>query len=233
MLFAAGLGTRLRPLTDETPKALVKLRDRPLIDYSLERLVQAGSERIVVNTHHHAPKLETYLRAHPAGDAIVISHEPQLLETGGGIVQALPLLGPEPFLSVNSDAFCIDGEQPALTRLAQAFDETRMDALLLLVPLAASVGYSGGADFELTAQQTLLRSATPRYVFSGYQVLHPRLFAGRSATPFSLREIYRAAERPDGSLARMQGLVHDAAWVHVGTPDELLAAEQYLADHAL
>jgi N-acetyl-alpha-D-muramate 1-phosphate uridylyltransferase len=233
MLFAAGLGTRLRPLTDETPKPLVQLRNRPLIDYSLERLVQAGCERIVVNTHHHAPKLEAHLRVHPARDLIAISHEPELLETGGGIVQALPLLGPGPFLSVNSDAFCIDGARPALARLAQAFDEKQMDALLMLVPLAASVGYSGGADFELTDQQTLLRTATPRYVFSGYQVLHPRLFTGRTATPFSLREIYRAAERPDGSLARMHGLVHDAAWVHVGTPDELLAAERYLADHKL
>jgi MurNAc alpha-1-phosphate uridylyltransferase len=187
----------------------------------------------VVNTHHHAPKLEAYLRVHPAHDAITLSHEPRLLETGGGIVQALPWLGPGPFLSMNSDAFCIDGARPALARLAQAFDETHMDALLLLVPLAASIGYSGGADFELTARETLQRSATPRYVFSGYQVLHPRLFAGRSATPFSLREIYRAAERPDGSLARMHGLVHDAAWIHVGTPEELLAAERYLVDHAL
>jgi MurNAc alpha-1-phosphate uridylyltransferase len=131
-------------------------------------------------------------------------------------------------LSVNSDAFCLDGEEPAMARLARAFDGAHMDALLLLVPLAASVGYGGAADFALNADQTLRRAATAEYVFSGCQVLHPRLFASRSATPFSLREIYRAAERPDGSLARMHGLVHDAAWVHVGTPNELSAAEHYL-----
>jgi MurNAc alpha-1-phosphate uridylyltransferase len=229
MLFAAGLGTRLRPLTEHTPKPLVTLRGKALIDYSLERLVAAGCERIVVNTHHHAQQLAAHLRVHAAADLITISHEPLLLETGGGIVQALPLLAPEPFLSMNSDAFCIDGAEPALARLASAFDETRMDALLLLVPLAASVGYGGGGDFELNPDQTLRRCATPRYVFSGYQLLHPRLFQGRSATPFSLREIYRAAERADGTLLRMHGLLHDAAWVHVGTPEELAAAEHYLA----
>lgn len=229
MLFAAGLGTRLRPLTDQTPKPLVQLHGRALIDYSLDRLLAAGMERIVVNTHHHAQMLEAHLRSHPAADRMVVSHEPVLLETGGGIVQALPLLGDEPFLSVNSDAFCLDGAQPSLARLAHAFDDKRMDALLLLVPLAASVGYSGAGDFTLNADQSLQRAAAPNYVFSGCQVLHPRLFAGRSATPFSLREIYRASELPDRSLARMHGLVHDGAWVHVGTPDELRAAERYLA----
>jgi MurNAc alpha-1-phosphate uridylyltransferase len=229
MLFAAGLGTRLRPLTDETPKPLVKLHGRALIDYSLERLCAAGVECIVVNTHHKAPKLEAHLRAHPASDRIVISHEPVLLETGGGIVQALALLGDEPFLSVNSDAFCLDGKEPALARLIRAFDGARMDAVLLLVPLAASVGYSGSGDFGLNADGTLRRALVPEYVFSGCQVLHPRLFSGRSATPFSLREIYRAAERSDGTLERMHGLVHDAQWVHVGTPDELSVAERYLA----
>jgi MurNAc alpha-1-phosphate uridylyltransferase len=233
MLFAAGLGTRLRPLTEQTPKPLVMLRGKALIDYSLERLCAAGCERIVVNTHHHADQLEAHLRAHPAFARLAISHEPELLETGGGIVKALPLLGSAPFLSINSDAFCLDGRAPALARLTQAFDDTRMDALLLLVPLAASVGYSGRGDFALGKDQTLARSPTPDYVFSGYQVLHPRLFAGQSAVPFSLREIYRAAERPDGTLARMYGIVHDAAWLHVGTPDELRAAESYLARHAL
>jgi MurNAc alpha-1-phosphate uridylyltransferase len=228
MLFAAGLGTRLKPLTDLTPKPLVKLRGKPLIEYSLERLCRAGCERIVVNTHHHAAQLEAYLHAHPAADRIVISREPVLLETGGGIVAALAELGEQPFLSVNSDAFCLDGERPALSRLAEAFDPERMDALLLLVPLSASVGYSGNGDFALTPEQTLRRVARPDYVFSGYQVLHPRLFRERAATPFSLREIYRAAERGDGTLTRMHGLVHDAAWLHVGTVAELRAAERFL-----
>ncbi len=229
MLFAAGLGTRLRPLTDHTPKPLVQLHAKALIDYSLERLCAAGCERIVVNTHHHAQQLETHLRAHPAADRIAISHEPTLLETGGGIVQALALLGDAPFLSVNSDAFCLDGGEPALLRLARAFDPSSMDALLLLVPLDRTIGYSGAGDFELDARGLLQRASTPRYVFTGCQVLSPRLFAGRSATPFSLREIYRAAEQADRTLTRMAGLVHDGAWVHVGTPAELAAAERHLA----
>jgi MurNAc alpha-1-phosphate uridylyltransferase len=234
MLFAAGLGTRLRPLTEHTPKPLIRVGDRALIEHSLARLEAHGIERIVVNTHHHAAQLAAYLAARESPSEIVISHEPILLETGGGIVQALPWLGDAPFFSANSDAFWIDGATPALARLAQAFDPKRMDALLLLVDPARAVGYSGGGDFELTAENQLSRAGR-RLIFSGLQILHPRLFAAHrteaasGARPFSLREIYAAAEQTDGRLSRMFGLLHDADWVHVGAAHELAAAEAYMA----
>jgi MurNAc alpha-1-phosphate uridylyltransferase len=159
---------------------------------------------------------------------VQISHEPVLLESGGGIVQALPLLGDAPFFSANADAFWIDGAEPALSRLEAAFDPERMDALLLVVEPARAIGYSGAGDFDLTHDGQLSRRAR-RYIFSGLQLLHPRLFEGYSAAPFSLREIYQRAQQSDASLQRMYGLVHDGDWVHVGSPDELASAQRYLS----
>jgi N-acetyl-alpha-D-muramate 1-phosphate uridylyltransferase len=242
MLFAAGLGTRLRPLTEHTPKPLIRVGGTALLDHTLARFEASGVERIVVNTHHHAAQLARHLAARTSPSELVVSHEPRLLETGGGIVQALPWLGYAPFFSANSDAFWIDGATPALVRLAQAFDAARMDALLLLIDPARAVGYSGAGDFELGAEGQLSR-AGKRLIFSGLQLLHPRLFApylgpatpaapAVDPRPFSLREVYAAAELPDGTLSRMFGLVHDADWVHVGAPAELEAAEAYLAARA-
>lgn len=229
MLLAAGLGTRLRPLTDRTPKALVEVGGRPLLDYNLTSFETFGCERVVVNTHHHADQVEAYLRARPSRCEVRVSHEPTLLDSGGGLVQALPHLGEAPFFSANSDAFWLDGETPALARLAQHFDARRMDALLLLVPKARAVGYSGAGDFEIAPDGQLLRGDRSA-IFTGLQLLHPRLFEGRTATPFSLREIYARAEQPDGRLSRMYALMHEGDWVHVGAPHELAAAEGFLAE---
>lgn len=229
MLFAAGLGTRLRPLTEHTPKPLIEVGGRALIDYNLDHFAAHGCREIVVNTHHHADQVAAHVRSLHCPSEIHISHEPTLLETGGGVMQALPLLGPGPFFSANSDAFWIDGPRPALTRLAETFDPDRMDALLMLVHPRDAVGYRGAGNFDLDAAGRLARSSAPQLIFSGLQILHPRLFAGRDSAPFSLRALYQAAELPDGRLARMFGLVHDAAWVHVGSPEELAEAQRYLA----
>jgi MurNAc alpha-1-phosphate uridylyltransferase len=231
MLLAAGLGTRLRPLTDHTPKALVQVGGKPLIDYNLAHFSAFGCTRIVVNSHHHAAQLTAHMAALGCAPLVHISHEPVLLESGGGIVQALPLLGDAPFFSANADAFWIDGAEPALARLEAAFDPERMDALLLLVEPARAIGYSGAGDFDLTREGQLSRGAR-RYIFSGLQLLHPRLFEGYQAASFSLREIYQRAQQSDASLQRMYGLVHDGDWVHVGSPDELASAQRYLAEGA-
>jgi MurNAc alpha-1-phosphate uridylyltransferase len=185
--------------------------------------------RVVVNTHHLADQLEAHVTAEARSYELCISHESVLLETGGGIARALPLLGREPFVSANADAIWMDGEKPALARLAEAFDAERMDALLLLQPLERAVGYSGPGNFALTDDGQLQRTMYAPHVFTGVQVLHPRLFAGRKAEPWSLRELYNAAERADGKLARMYGLVHDGDWIHVGSPEELAEAEAFLA----
>lgn len=231
MLFAAGLGTRLLPLTAERPKPLVQVGGRPLLDYALERFLAHGLERIVVNTHHHADQVKAHLAQRRDSTELCVSHEPELLETGGGVLKALPLLGSSPFFSANSDAFWMDGAKPALARLAETYDAERMDALLLLVRRSDAVGYSGPGNFDLGADGTLIRSAAPELIFSGLQVLHPRLFQGRTPRAFSLRELYDEARGEDGRLRGMYGLVHDAAWVHVGSPAELAEAERYLAAH--
>ncbi len=229
MLFAAGLGTRMRPLTEHTPKALIALRGKPLLDYALERFEAAGCERVVVNTHHLAAQVEAHLAAHLSRLEILCSREEVLLETGGGLVKALPLLGAEPFFTANLDTLWFDGPVPALARLRQAFDAQAMDSLLLLQPLERTVGYAGKGDFGLSASGELTRGRERPYVATGLSVLHPRTLAGRAAEPFSLRDVWFAPQRADGSLARIFGLVHDGDWLHVGTPGELAAAERFLA----
>jgi MurNAc alpha-1-phosphate uridylyltransferase len=227
MLFAAGLGTRMRPLTSSTPKPLVQVGGRAMLDYAIDRFAAFGLSRIVVNTHHLAEQVEAHVRALRCRAELCLSREDPLLETGGGIVQALSLLGDAPFFSANADTIWIDGFEPALARLARAYDPEHMDALLLLHPRARAIGYSGPGNFGLTEQGQLVRSADPPFVFTGLQVLHPRLFAGRRAEPFSLRDFYRAAEGARGVLRRMYGLLHDGDWLHVGTLEELAQAQAY------
>jgi MurNAc alpha-1-phosphate uridylyltransferase len=228
MLFAAGLGTRMRPLTEHTPKALIELAGKPLLDYALERFEAAGVERVVVNTHHLAEQIAAHLAVYATHMDVVRVHEERLLETGGGVLNALPWLGDEPFFTANMDTLWLDGRVPALERLRAAFDPEQMDALLLLQPLARTVGYGGRGDFALSSRGEVVRGREREYVFSGLQILHPRTLAGRAITPFSIAELWWERARPDGTLARVFGLVHDGDWLHVGTPAELHAAEQFL-----
>ena len=226
MLLAAGLGTRMRPLTDHQPKALVPLAGKPLLDYALSRFEEAACTRVVVNTHHFADQVAHHVARRGARCELRLSHEPVLLESGGGLVQALPLLGREAFLVANADTVWFDDEVSAIARLRAGFDPERMDALLLLEPRARATDYTGAGDFGLNAAGELVQGGDRAYVFRGLQALHPRSLAGRAATPFSLREIWAAARRPEGSIARHYGLVHPhGRWLHVGTPAELRAAE--------
>lgn len=229
MVFAAGLGTRLRPLTDHTPKPLIEVGGRAMLDHTIERFAAAGITELVVNTHYLGEQVEAHVRARfPALD-IEISREDPILETGGGIVKVLSFFRDQPFFSANSDTIWIDGKVPALTRLAEAFDPARMDALLLLHPLERAIGYRGPGNFDLADDGSLVRSERAPFVFTGLQILSPALFAGRKAEPFSLRELYRAAEDSRGFLHRMHGLVHDGDWVHVGSPEELAEANAFFA----
>jgi N-acetyl-alpha-D-muramate 1-phosphate uridylyltransferase len=229
MVFAAGLGTRLRPLTEHTPKPLIKVGGRALLDHTLQRFDDVGIKHIVVNTHHLAEQIAAHVDAGFSHLSITLSHEDPVLETGGGIVKVLSYFQDQPFFSANSDTIWIDRDTPALTRLAQAFDPERMDALLLLQPLAQAIGYRGPGNFGLAEDGMLTREAQAPYVFTGLQILHPRLFAGRRAEPFSLRELYLAAQGADGRLARMHGLVHTGDWLHVGSEAELAEANAFFA----
>jgi MurNAc alpha-1-phosphate uridylyltransferase len=231
MVLAAGLGTRMRAFNNRIPKPLVKVGGKPLIDYVLDRLAAQGVERAVVNVHHLAEQIERHLvtRRHPS---IVISDErAELLGTAGGVVKALPVLGDTPFFHVNSDTIWIEGVQPNLGRLAAAFDALRMDALLMLASTATSIGYSGPGDFAMAPDGRLSRRGEREvvpFVYAGAAILTRRFFAGAPAGPSSMSPLFgRAAE-----AGRLFGLRLEGIWMHVGTPDAVLAAEAVIHDSA-
>jgi MurNAc alpha-1-phosphate uridylyltransferase len=224
MVLAAGLGLRMRPLTDSVPKPLLKVAGQPLIDHVLDKLAAAGVERAVVNVHRLADEIERHVSARRRPRIIISDERAQLMDTGGAVVKALPELGDTPFFHVNSDTIWIDGVTPNLQRLAAAFDPKCMDALLLLAPTATSIGYAGRGDFAMTPDGALRRrherEVVP-FVYAGAAVLTPTLFAGAPPGPFSLTLLFdRAAE-----AGRLHGLRLEGVWMHVGSPDAIKAAE--------
>jgi MurNAc alpha-1-phosphate uridylyltransferase len=228
MVMAAGLGLRMRPLTGQIPKPLVPVADKPLIDYTLDWLEASGIEEAVVNSHYLADKLEAHLAGRKS-PRVRISYEETLLETGGGIRQALPLLGSSVFLVVNSDTLCFDGPTPAVSRLRAHWDDAKMDSLLLLHPVKRAVGYAGAGDFFIDGWQLRRRlpHETAPYVFTGVQLLHPRLFKDAPEGAFSLNVLFDRLMAV-GQPPRLRGLVHDGNWLHVGDPAGLAAAEAFL-----
>lgn len=228
MVLAAGLGTRMRPLTDDRPKPMVVLAGRTLLDRALDSLFASGVQQAVVNTHYKAEVIHRHLQGR---DDIVISHEDERLETGGGVARALPHLGDAPFFVVNSDAVWLDGEESAVSRLAAVWDATKMDALLLLQPIDAATGYEGAGDYHLAVDGRLTRrdkDGTASFLFAGVQILHPRLFRDAPEGAFSLNILYDKAQ----AAGRLYGLEHDSDWFHVGTPEELARTEKILAQRA-
>ncbi|HYU12820.1 MAG TPA: nucleotidyltransferase family protein [Stellaceae bacterium] len=230
MVLAAGLGTRMRPITQTVPKPLIEIGGRTLLDHAIDRLVMAGVERVVVNVHYKAEIVIEHLAArdHPH---IEISAEQELLETGGGVAKALPLLG-EVFFVVNADVLWLDGKDYALTRLARAFDAVRMDAVLLLQRTASAIGYAGNGDYLLdplgTPRRRGEREVAP-FIFSGIQLLHRRLFDGDLEPRFSLNVLYTRAEE----AGRLHAIVHDGEWYHIGSPDGLAATRSRLSSHRI
>ncbi len=226
MVLAAGLGERMRPLTDSKPKPLIELQGRALLDRILDRLEAAGVPEAVVNLHWLGEMIELHLerRAQPR---ITFSREAVRLETGGGVQRALPLLGEAPFFVINGDVCWLEGQTPALERLTHAWDEKEMDALLLVHPVAFAVGYDGSGDFVFTPEGRLRRRReleVAPFVFTGVQILHPRLFEGAEDGAFSLNVIYDKAV----AAGRLAGLRHDGEWFHIGTPEGLTEVEEAL-----
>jgi MurNAc alpha-1-phosphate uridylyltransferase len=222
----------MRPLTEKMPKPLVEVAGKPLIEHVLDKLADAGVETAVVNVHYLADMIEKKLAARK-NPRIVFSDERKLiLNTGGGITKALPLLGNAPFYLVNSDTMWIDGVRDNLTRLAENFDPARMDALLLLAPSAGSTGYSGRGDFAMTSdgrlQSRAEREVVP-FVYAGVAILSPALFKGAPDGAFSLTKLFDRAAEAD----RLHGLRLDGLWMHVGTPDAIGLAEQAILASAV
>jgi len=222
MVLAAGRGRRLKPLSDTSPKPLLAIAGRTLLDRTLDRLAKAGIEDIVVNLHYLGEKIREHLNTRD-DVRILYSEEAELLETGGGILNALSHFEGEPFFAVNGDVLWQDARHPALLRLAQAWDDTTMDGLLLVQPLAHATGYDGKGDFEMdeTGHLERKKAATAPFVFTGIQLLHPRLFAKSPKGCFSLNLLYDEAL----STGRLFGLAHEGAWYHIGTMDGLALAE--------
>jgi MurNAc alpha-1-phosphate uridylyltransferase len=228
MVLAAGLGLRMRPLTQDTAKPLLPLAGRSLLDHALDRLEEAGVRDAVVNAHWHADKVAAAV-AGRRSPRIHLQREDDLLETGGGVARALPHLGPGPFAVANGDSMWLDGPTPALRRLSAAFDPGRMDGLLLLVRTAQVEGEVGGGDFLLDPLGRLRRPREHEvapYIFAGVQILAPAAFAGAPAGRFSLNRVYDRAV----AAGRLFALVHDGVWFHLSTPPDLERAEAAMRD---
>jgi MurNAc alpha-1-phosphate uridylyltransferase len=224
MVLAAGFGHRMRPLTDTMPKPLVEVAGKALLDHVLDRLADAGVERAVVNVHYLADQIERHVAKRTKPEIVISDERGVLLDTGGGVVKALPELGPAPFFHINSDTIWIDGVRPNLTRLAENFDPATMDALLLLAPSAGSIGYAGRGDFTMKPDGRLLarpeREVAP-FVYAGAAILSPRLFDGAPQGAFSLTKLFAKAIE----AGRLHGLRLDGLWMHVGAPEAIGEAE--------
>lgn len=232
MVLAAGRGSRMQPHNSEVPKPLVKVGGKPLIQYALELIDRAGMKQAVVNSHHLANQLEDYLASQPM--PITVSHEEELLETGGGVVRALPLLT-ESFFTLNSDVICVEKQgQSVLQQMQQQWDEARMDGLMLLCPLERAVGYKGIGDFSLSDDGRIQprMEGKPAYVYMGIQRLHQRFLDGAPSGGFSLSQLYKAAVAK-GDNCPLYGMVHEGVWLHVGDPEGVALAEDYLGADCL
>lgn len=228
MVLAAGLGKRMRPLTATTPKPLVRVAGKPLIDYSLDALHGAGIARAVVNVHYLADALEAHVAKRGARPAVTVSDERALLlETGGGMVKAAPLL-PDPFFCLNSDNIWLDGPRNVFRELSAAWDAERMDALLLLVPHARAFNYRGKGDFHLDPLGKVSRRRSGRiapFIFTGIQLASHRLLRDAPQGPFSTNLLWtRAMEE-----GRLYGISHTGLWFEVGDPGAIAPTEAWLA----
>ena len=227
MIMGAGLGVRMRPLTDDRPKPLITVAGRTLIDHSIDRLVQAGVTKIVVNLHYKGEMLRAHLAKRHDVQIVFSDESDLLLDTGGGVVKALHHLGGRPFFVLNSDSVWVEGRIAALPAMIKNWDPESMDGLLLLADMQTAMGYEGKGDFVLKAGGDVLRArdhAGATYAFPGVQIAHPRMFENAPEGPFSTNLMWdRAIAR-----GRLFGTVLDGVWIHVGTPDARDEAEAYL-----
>jgi len=232
MVFAAGLGTRMRPLTDHMPKPLVKVAGKPMIDHVLDRFDSAGLATAIVNVHYLADQIEAHLAARTRPKIIVSDEREMLLDQGGGIRKVLPLLGAAPFFLANTDAFWLDGPSDNLRRLAEAWDPAAMDVLLLVAATTTSVGVDWAGDFLMSPDGRLFRrkeAEVAPFVYTGVGIIKPELFAAETRDVFRLAPFFfEAAEK-----GRLHGRRLDGLWLHVGTPEAIDEAERRITESVL
>lgn len=230
LVLSAGFGKRMRPLTDTIPKPLVPLDGKPLIDHVLDRLADTGITRAICNVHYLAEKLETHLASRQSPHITISDERDNILDTGGAVVRARHAIGNDAFLIHNSDSVWIETGTPNLKRLIDGYDSVRMDCLLLLAPIASSLGYDGHGDFHLEGDGKITRQSGTQpapYVFAGASITSPYMFNGEVERAFSLNHVW------DRGIAagRLYGIILDGLWMHVGTPDALADAEAAIANH--
>lgn len=227
MVLAAGLGKRMRPLTETTPKPLIPVAGKTLLDWGLDTLGAAGVETAIVNVHYLGAQIIEHVKDRALPRIVISDERAELLDSAGGIVRALPQIGTEPFFVLNADTFWIDGDSPDLDRLALAWDGEAMDILLMLADPRHATGHSGSIDFLLGQDGRLARAngASEGFIYAGAAIIHPRIFDGASATPHSLNLYFnRAIEQ-----GRLFGAIMRGHWITVGTPDAIAPAEAAVA----
>ncbi len=228
MILAAGFGARMRPLTLTTPKPLIKVDGKALIDYGVDKLRAAQIPNAVVNGHYFAGQIEAWSKSVATPETVFSDERDAILDTGGGIARALPLLGHTPFFVLNADCFWLDGDTPALNRLREAWNDGLMDCLLLLCDPDRTTGYDADGDFILDDQNKIMRrknkSDDKGLAYIGAYLVHPRMFANAPEGAYSMNKLW------DKAIAegRLFGLAHDGHWLHVGTVDAIKEAEDVL-----
>jgi MurNAc alpha-1-phosphate uridylyltransferase len=236
MILAAGFGKRMHPLTLKKPKPLVEVADRPLIDWAFDFLAESEISNVVVNAAYKKDQLIAHLLERNT-ITIIEEEEDAPLETGGGILGALQHFNDHPFISMNADTILLNGDMPTLPLMADAFDPNHMDALLAVFPREKAVGYHGKGDFFVNEDGTFRRrrakEATAPYVFTGLQIIHPRLFENAPDGAFSLNLLYNRHVAEDGTFERLRAIPHPGHWLHIGTPDAITEAEKYLTNKSL
>jgi MurNAc alpha-1-phosphate uridylyltransferase len=228
MVLAAGLGKRMRPITDTLPKPLIKIAGRTLLDRGLDSLAAVGIETAIVNVHYLPDQIVAHVADRKAPRVVISDERDGLLDSAGGIVKALPLIGTEPFYILNADTFWIDAGEPNLARLSLAWNAARMDILLMLSALETATGHSGSTDFLLADDGRLSRSRgdPAGVIYAGAAIVNPRIFEGAAAGPASLNRYFDAAI----ATGRLHGMVMRGRWITVGTPDAIAPAEAAVAE---
>lgn len=228
MVLAAGLGQRMRPITDTLPKPLVAIGGKAMLDHALDRLAEAGVREAVVNVHHLADRIEAHLAGRTSPHVTISDERAQLLETGGGVRKALPLLGPHPFFHVNSDSLWSESGRSNLSAMTRRWDASAMDMLLMLAERETSIGFDGAGDFVRDEAGRLTRrgaAASAPFIYAGVAILKPDLFEATPEGPFSLNLLFDRAI----AAGRLYGQVLEGQWLHVGTPDAIAPAEAAFA----
>ncbi|THF59171.1 nucleotidyltransferase family protein [Ollibium composti] len=228
MVLAAGLGKRMRPITDTLPKPLIKIAGKTLLDRGLDALAAVGVEKAIVNVHYLPDQIVAHVADRKAPRIVISDERAGLFDSAGGIVKALPLIGSKPFFVLNADTFWIDAGEANLARLALAWDAARMDILLMLSALETATGHSGSTDFLLSDDGRLSRSRgdPAGVIYAGAAIVNPRIFEGAAAGPASLNRYFDAAI----ATGRLHGMVMHGRWITVGTPDAIVPAEAAVAE---